>query len=707
MNKTSQLFFLSLTLITSFFFFSDFSYAKIVISKIQISGVSTTDEFVELYNYSSSSVSLLDWNLKKQTAGGTQSYLVSSFPSSTVLNPFSYFLIAHRDYAEVGGVAADLKYSNNSTSLAANNSLLLFDQANNLIDEVSWGTVSSTASPARNPDAKKSLVRLPNNDGGNFIDTDNSNADFIELDSLPYNSLSPARPWYDSATFNPVNAAETPTMTAVASSMIIPNDSETTISIPTKTRSSKSTAVAATPAKNTITLIWNVKVPTPIIVGSSTLFDAHLTADPRGGEIFVVWDFGDGQTAEGTSVSHVFNNLGIFTVTASATSTQGTTGSKKIMIKVEPDTGGEAGIFLNGIAPRPEADGEEWISIGSSATNTVDLGGWRIGAENDHWYTLPASTTISPGMTLKFFRSATHLVLNNEGSTIFLEAPSRQTVDVIAYDKSLPGQIYTRGENGWEWLPKIETAPKEKNPSNEDTAGNKGSGKIYHAISAADARNLPPGSLVLLTGEVESLPGAPGVNYFFMRDVSGGIEIYSNKKLFPNLNIGDTVRVLGETGSFQNTIRVKTKFTGAITKLKNGAISEPERKTISEIDDGDYGTLVSLEGEITKIKSSFFYLDDGAEAEIALPKNSDIDKHSLREGDKIHVTGIIIRTNPTVRLIPRASSDLTVSDSRLPDAISSSTASSTNKVIVGTSGGLTLLGLAWAARKWLIKSDLS
>ena len=49
---------------------------------------------------------------------------------------------------------------------------------------------------------------------------------------------------------------------------------------------------------------------------------------------------------------------------------------------------------------------------------------------------------------------------------------------------------------------------------------------------------------MLLTGTVESLPGQPGINYFFMRDGSGGIEIYSNKKLFPNLALGDTVRLM-------------------------------------------------------------------------------------------------------------------------------------------------------------------
>lgn len=847
MSKKISWLLIAITFIGSFSFFSNFSEAKILISKIQIEGASTTDEFVELYNYSSSSASLFDWKLKKLTSGGTPSYLVSSFPSSTVLNPFSYFLIAHRDYAPINGVAADMQYSNNSTSLAANNSLLLFDEKNILIDEVDWGTVSSTARPAANPDAKKSLVRLPNTAEGNFIDTDNSGADFVVLDSFPFNSLSAARPmivpvatdttsteigiggppanlsttiwtslklneimpnpdtgnewvelfnissssvdlsggslcdsrtsttcviasltgtiaartWFpiyltgshlnndgdsvllknpngeivdhvsygngkllptkgqslarnsdgvDTGSDSDWSITETPTPGAanvisapVVKPAIISGGGATIVSNPIETRFSKTSIPASatgTAAKNSVTLVWNLKIPTLIIAASSTLFDAHLSADPRGGEILMTWDFGDGQTADGAKIAHTFASSGIFTVIIHATSTAGTVGSKKLSVKVEPNTPIQTGIFLSGVAPRPETDDEEWIGLSSAATNTVDLSLWRLGTENDHWYVLPSGTSIAPGMTLKFFHAVSHLALNNDGSTIFLETPLTQIVDLVAYGKSLPGQTYTRGASGWEWLPKPEIISETKTTSTEKSAGAK---KIYHTVTAAEARELSSGSLVFLTGTVESLPGMPGANYFFLRDQSGGIEIYSNKKLFPAMALGDTVQVLGEIGSIKNTVRVKTKFEGAIKKIKNGNISQPEQKSISEIDENNYGMLVSLEGEITKIKNSFFYLDDGAEAEIILSKNSGIDKKSLREGDRIRVAGIVNQTNPTIRILPRQPADLTILESKIPTDISSSAVSSTSKVVAGTGGGLALLGLTWAVKKWLIK----
>lgn len=843
-QKTARLL-LSLILIGSFLFFSNFSEARVLISKIQIAGVSTTDEFVELYNFGSSSVSIANWNLKKQTAGGTQSYLVSSFPSSAILNPFSYFLVAHHDYSPIQNVEADLQYSNNSNSLAANNSLLLFDDSNNLIDEANWGSVSSTYPPALNPIAGNSLVRLPNDAGGNYLDTDDSHLDFIEISSLPFNSLSLAHPTEDAAypTTTDIGSGGTipdpspSSWNSLKINEVMPNPSSgdewielfnagsssldlaggilcdsrtsTTCTIATltgilparswlaiylsgshlnndgdaillknsndeivdrteygdayilpkkgqslvrvsdgvdtdndldwsatetltpnsanviflpapaltvnysggssavinsagsqsyKTTPTTKNTPANTSTKNFVSLIWNVKIFSPIIVGSSTVFDAHLTSDPRGGEIFSTWDFGDGEFSEGARVTHTFASSGIFTIKINATSTQGTLGMKKLFIKVESNAAPQTGVQIYGVSPRPETDEEEWIGVRSFATNTIDLSGWRLGTENDHWYALPAGTNLSPGNSLKFFRSASHLALNNDGNTIILQSPLFQTIDLVSYGKSLPGQTYARTVDGWEWQSN-EAVSEINNTSSKKLNESTGA---YHNVSAAEAHDLPVGSLVFLTGVVESLPGMPGANYFFIRDASGGVEIYSNKKLFPNLLLGDTVQILGETGSFKNNIRVKTKFKEAIKIIRSKGLVKPNIKSVSEIDESDYGTLIGLEGEVTKIKSTLLYLDDGTEAEIALPKNAGINKNSLHEGDKIRVFGIVDQTNPAIRIIPRQPSDLIILNNQTLSA-SSTTTSSTSKIVAGTGGGVFLLSLAWAARKWAIR----
>ncbi|MDO8626421.1 MAG: lamin tail domain-containing protein [Candidatus Magasanikbacteria bacterium] len=138
--------------------------AKILISQIQVSGETTTDEFVELYNTSSTPETLSAFNLKKQTNSGALYPLVSSFPENILINPFSYFLISHQNYQPIGSVNSDIFYSNSANSLADNNALYLSNDSGEIVDSVFWGTISSTlGEPNANPSKNQALVRLENN----------------------------------------------------------------------------------------------------------------------------------------------------------------------------------------------------------------------------------------------------------------------------------------------------------------------------------------------------------------------------------------------------------------------------------------------------------------------------------------------------------------------------------------------------------------
>ncbi len=166
--------------------------AKVVIGQVKISGLSTTDEYVTLYNTSSTPVNITDWSLKKKTAGGTETNLVTAF-AHQVIQPFGYLLITHKNYS-ITSTPPDLLYSSGD-SLAANNSVLLYNPEKSLIDSVSWGTVSTSIGiAAENPGNQTMLTRLPNNEAGNGVDTDDSSQDFVIIDALPYNSLSGSRP---------------------------------------------------------------------------------------------------------------------------------------------------------------------------------------------------------------------------------------------------------------------------------------------------------------------------------------------------------------------------------------------------------------------------------------------------------------------------------------------------------------------------------
>ena len=66
--------------------------------------------------------------------------------------------------------------------------------------------------------------------------------------------------------------------------------------------------------------------PSIALVTQTVSFNAAAT-DPNGGAVTITWDFGDGTTATGASVSHAYSAIGSFTATATASSSGGTTSS--------------------------------------------------------------------------------------------------------------------------------------------------------------------------------------------------------------------------------------------------------------------------------------------------------------------------------------------------------------------------------------------
>ena len=210
----------------------------IVISEVQIGGGTADDEFVELYNPTSTSVNLSGWRLTRKTSGGTQSNLVASISGNIASH--GYFLIAHPDYD--GSVAEDLVYSATSSAMAANNTVLLYSDAEvTLVDKVGMGTATDVETTATlNPSTDGSAERKAHSSStsesmgsggadethGNGEDTNNNLNDFVtRTTSDPQNSLS--------TTETP--PAETPTATLTPTETTTPTTEPTPTSEPTAT----------------------------------------------------------------------------------------------------------------------------------------------------------------------------------------------------------------------------------------------------------------------------------------------------------------------------------------------------------------------------------------------------------------------------------------------------------------------------------------
>ncbi|MBI4133438.1 lamin tail domain-containing protein [Candidatus Uhrbacteria bacterium] len=167
--------------------------AYLVVSEVQISGMTATDEFVELYNPTSTPVSLAGFTLQKLTASGNASNLVSAFPEITIA-AHSYLLIAHPTGYD-GAVLGDLVYTT-TASLAKDNTVVLLDASGAILDQVGFGTATVVETQgAANPENHQSLERLPGEVEGNGTDTNSNSTDFvIRPEGDPQSSAVAPRP---------------------------------------------------------------------------------------------------------------------------------------------------------------------------------------------------------------------------------------------------------------------------------------------------------------------------------------------------------------------------------------------------------------------------------------------------------------------------------------------------------------------------------
>jgi len=176
----------------------------ILISEIQISGITAKDEFVEFYNPTDRIIGLAEYKLKKKNSNGEESLLIADFGDHKIY-PHGYFLVTHPEYK--GNVKPDIFYPV-SYSMAEDNTILLYKNSM-IIDKVGFGEAKDfEGSPSENPKKFESLERkafststsiLLSPGGlhvffGNSFDSNNNLYDFILKGDDPQNIISDREP---------------------------------------------------------------------------------------------------------------------------------------------------------------------------------------------------------------------------------------------------------------------------------------------------------------------------------------------------------------------------------------------------------------------------------------------------------------------------------------------------------------------------------
>lgn len=182
----------------------------VVISEIQVAGASASEDFIELYNPTSSDVSLDGLRLGKRSSSGTMSASIVAFAADETVPAHGYYLWCNTTL----NVALSCD-RNTSATVSNNNSVALIDGALNggaVVDAVTFGAVASplgegtsltapvaSTSVERKADSSSSSVSMGTGGSdefaGNGEDSDDNASDFVSRAiSQPQNSQSAAEP---------------------------------------------------------------------------------------------------------------------------------------------------------------------------------------------------------------------------------------------------------------------------------------------------------------------------------------------------------------------------------------------------------------------------------------------------------------------------------------------------------------------------------
>jgi PKD repeat protein len=464
---------------------------------------------------------------------------------------------------------------------------------------------------------------------------------------------------------------------------------------------------------------------TDVLVGETISFDASDTTDSDTDTLTFSWDFGDGESATGDAVEHVYMKRGIYTTKLQVIDSQKNTVEKRVVITVREDEGDTEilmsselppGLRINEIFPNPTgSDDGEFIELHNDSTETINISGLKLDDEDggSRPFVFDDDTFIEAGEYRVFGKSETKLALNNTNDSVRLLDGSNSVLTSIDFDGVIEGTSYSlTTDDVWQWSSK--PTPGEQN--NDTLAKEKGVRKTKKAKTGGavisttldKVREEDVGDRVQVTGVVAVLPDIFGTQYFYIvgekTPPASGIQIYSYKKDFPNLSVGDVITVTGEISESSGETRIKTSEKSDMVQSGTTLDITAFPLETTEIGESVEGAFVRISGEVTEKKASYLYLDDGAgEIKVYFKKNTGLSGSEFQVGQKITVSGIVGETRSGYQLMPRDIADIAYEQTtemlitKKEDTNSSSVAET---YLTATAGGLTsiLLGLLAKAR---------
>jgi hypothetical protein len=165
----------------------------------------------------------------------------------------------------------------------------------------------------------------------------------------------------------------------------------------------------------------------------------------------------------------------------------------------------------------------------------------------------------------------------------------------------------------------------------------------------------------IAAGVVTTLPGTLASQYFYITGSNKSYQVYSYKKDFSEVKIGDYVEAIGEESLINDEVRIKTKSRDDISIISSDNDIEIVKLQSDAVSDDLLGYLVEIEGEVVKKDGLYLYVDDGqGEFKMYLKKSSGIKSSLFSVGLKLKVLGILSKANGDYRILPRNINDIEI-----------------------------------------------
>jgi hypothetical protein len=427
-----------------------------------------------------------------------------------------------------------------------------------------------------------------------------------------------------------------------------------------------------------------VYIDMPTVVGIPISFD---TSDSvfKESDVSIEWLFSDQTKKVGPRVIHTFSRAETAPITVRVLSSTGTVLQEQIITLDIVAQGGVVPVAstarslltqirISEVLPNPEGDDTaEYIELYNPTNTNISLTGLILDDEagGSKPYSIPDGIVISANSYLVFPRSETKLALNNTGDEVRLLTASGDVLTSITFDTAKDGLVYVLLEDEtYDWSD-VQTPGRAhesgavqstSSPTRKQVAGAfvTEADLSGQTISIEDIPSYPIGSQVFVEGTIVSLPGVLGAQFFYIVDSSAaGVQVYLYNKEFPELRIGDRIRVQGEITESGNERRIKLQSGEDITVLGPGETPIPKTMEIVQMTEDYIGWFLGIDAEITEVKSTYLYIDDGtAELKVYIKKGANIPTNTYAVGELVRVIGILGPTSGGVQLLPRSVDDI-------------------------------------------------